>query len=57
MASSVEFGVAVPEDEFADEYVVFRTHDRLEAFGALNWTRFARRYPVQRTADGWVEAL
>ncbi|MEU4080442.1 hypothetical protein [Streptomyces venezuelae] len=56
MISTVEYGVAVQEDEFADEHVVDRTYDYAAALDALRQTPFTRSYLVQRTASGWVEA-
>lgn len=56
MMSTVEYGVAVQEDEFADEHVVDRTYDYAAALDALRQTPFTRSYLVQRTASGWVEA-
>ncbi|WP_432154810.1 hypothetical protein [Streptomyces tricolor] len=56
MTGSAEYGVAVQEDEVADERVDARTHDRHEALDALYRTPYTRRYLVQRTDNGWVEA-
>ncbi|MFJ3182554.1 hypothetical protein ACIPJN_29765 [Streptomyces sp. NPDC086796] len=53
---TVEYGVAVQEDEVADEHVVGRTHDRTEALETMSQMPQARRYLVRRTAAGWVEA-
>lgn len=55
MAQAVEYGVAVQEDEFADERVVGRTTALAEAVDAVRRMPFSRRYLVQRTASGWAE--
>ncbi|XUL85311.1 hypothetical protein ACQ86D_00245 [Streptomyces galilaeus] len=56
MTEAVDYGVAVQEDEVADEYVVGITHDRNEALATLGQVPFSRRYLVKRTASGWAAA-
>jgi microcompartment protein CcmL/EutN len=53
--AAVEYGVAVQEDEVADEHVVGRTHDRTQALETMSRMPYTRRYLVRRTAAGWVE--
>ncbi|MEU2354468.1 hypothetical protein ABZ599_16120 [Streptomyces misionensis] len=56
MTDAVLYGAAVQEDEFADERVIASSYDQEEALNALRKAPFSRRYLVERTADGWVEA-
>jgi hypothetical protein len=51
-----EYGVAVQEDEVADEQVIARTLDRAQALEALGRVAHSRRLLVRRTACGWVAA-
>ncbi|MFC7914032.1 hypothetical protein [Streptomyces sp. NPDC057386] len=56
MTDPVLYGVAVQEDELADERVIASSYDHEEVLNALREAPFSRRYLVEHTADGWVEA-
>lgn len=56
MTDAVLYGVAVQEDEFADERVIASSYNQEEVLNALREVPFSRRYLVEHTADGWVEA-
>ncbi|EGX61917.1 hypothetical protein SZN_01110 [Streptomyces zinciresistens K42] len=56
MTDPVLYGVAVQEDEFADEHVIASSYDHEEVLNALREAPFSRQYLVEHTADGWVEA-
>ncbi|MGW3387308.1 hypothetical protein [Streptomyces cinereoruber] len=56
MADVIEYGVAVQEDEVADEHIEGRTTDREAAVEHLNTISSYRAYLVMRTETGWVEA-
>lgn len=55
MTDPVLYGVAVQEGEFADERVIASSYDQ-EVLNALREAPFSRRYLIEHTADGWVEA-